>query len=140
MKSYSNKQQEDGLNKLIEFNKQRIQRLEEIKEGVKTPFWKALKKDIDVSIESSQRQVNDLAEGRIEFETGRGAHDFQSAVRFWGGQLRAYRGVIADVEKAEDKIAALNEEIRQAQGYIHKLRNEDSANELMGSTPGGRNV
>lgn len=135
MLSYEQRSIEDRLSKTIEFRQERIKRLEILRSGADSKFWKALKADVEISIKTCQAQIESMAQGSIELAEGRGANDFQSAMRFWGGQLRAYKGVLSDVENTEDKIAALNAENSKDKEKIKSLREHNNMDELTGATP-----
>lgn len=135
MLSYEQKHQEDRLSKAIEFRLDRIKRLEVLHSGKDSKFWKAFKADIEISIKTCQAQIDGLAQGSIELTEGRGANDFQSAMRFWGGQLRAYKGMLANVESTEEKIEALNAENSNDKDKMRILRERNNMDELTGATP-----
>lgn len=139
MLSYEARKQEERLLKSIEYREERVKRLEVLRKGASSPFWKALKADLEISIKTVQAQMDNLAEGNVELENEKPG-DFKVAQRFWAGHKRAYKGTVSDVEQAEDKIERINAEINEEKELLRQIRNSHKAEELTGTMPKARSV
>lgn len=126
MLSAQERYEEQRLTQAVKQREERIKRLEEIARDAKRPGVVALLEDVKVSAEACKEQIMALAEGRVELDE-KAQGDFKVAVRFWGGQSRAYKGVVTDVEKASEKIAQMEELNAQDRERLRELREKQQA-------------
>lgn len=120
MISIEEKIQVARLESAIEFKEARIKRLQKIAKAADTDFWESLKEDITLSIKSAEENRKMLSRGQATPRTE--ADDFRSLTRFYGGQELALEGVIANVDRAKEKIEDLNQEIAQHREQIRGIR------------------
>ena len=103
--------------------KERIRRLQVLTKGADTPFWGALKGELESSIESSQKlSMSILQKVAISEDPTK---DFIDA-KCPAFEVRALRGVIADVDRADDKVHALNEKIGVYNREIDQIKKESN--------------
>lgn len=118
----------------IEHAEARIKRLEVVQKHRQHPAVAALLEDVRISLETAKAQRDHLTEGSIELLEEKIPGDFKAAVRFWGGEIRAYKGVIANVERGTEKIAALEGQISAARDRLRALREQHPAHEPVSTT------
>jgi len=119
----SEKVEAERLQRGIEFRKKRIKRLKVLRAGMSTPFWKALKEDIELSIESNQFEINQQVE---DPQAGVNAIEQNMCyLKSRGGANSAYRGIITNIEYADAKVQRLNEEIGQYNERLKEIEGKE---------------
>ncbi|MDI6774027.1 MAG: hypothetical protein QME60_01330 [Verrucomicrobiota bacterium] len=113
------------LEESIEFRTKRAKRLARVKELAEHPGWKALREDIEDSAKTQEAMnAHDLdGEEPADFNPQREVVRLKRRA----AAARAYRGIVANVEHADDKIAALNDEIVNLKQKLDSLHAKASA-------------
>jgi len=93
----------------IDFRKKRLKRFDKIRQLSDHEGWEALKADIELSIDANKFALEQYSDTSLD--VGKTSGHFMAEVRSHGGALRAYRGIIDNVERATDKVAQINDEI-----------------------------
>jgi hypothetical protein len=99
--------------------KARIKRLHVIASGAKLPFWDSLKEEIELSIKASKHVCDNLLES--DGLQDRTAEETLILLKERAHAVRAYKGILDNVERAEAKIMKCNDDIKECKEAIVKL-------------------
>lgn len=109
----------EALEAKIDALKARIKRLSVIASGSKSPFWDALKEEIDLSIKANKYVSDNLLES--DGLQDRTPEETLILLKERAHAVRAYKGILANVDKAEDKMRKCNDDIKECNEAIVKL-------------------
>lgn len=105
-------------------NKQRIKRLQTFQAGAEDEFWLALKEELELAIKTEEWEREGIL-SRIGL-IGKSAEEDLIAAKAHTMQVRAYRAIVSNVEKAAQRIDHINLETAK---IVHKVK------ELRGMAP-----
>ena len=111
------------LEQLVEYRgkvKDRIKRLQVLENGASTDFWKALKGELEACIKLHEAGRDMILES---LDPGDPIKSFIRA-KDAASEIKAYKGVIADVEQASDKVAAMNQKSAELKQRIDEIQNK----------------
>ena len=113
------KQRMSDLERGVQFREERIKRLQLTGELSDHKGWDAMEKEITLSIEACNAQLESLSSGSIRVLEG---STFEAEARCLGGQMRAYRGILFNVKETGKQIDRLNDEIGRMRQEVKTLR------------------
>lgn len=128
--SQQERQKIEDLKDAIELKKKRIKRLNLIDKHLasgKNPGWKALKAEIQLSVESGERKILNNAKDPSSYIPD--AVKFVIEQRTTGAATLMGNGIILNVEKASEKIAQLNDQIATDNQELRFLRDKGAGKE-----------
>ena len=113
------------LKEAIRIGKERIRRLQVLKKGKESDFWKALRAEIEFAIKGEEgKRDNQLWKDEV-----RDVASEYVQIKGNGKAIRAFKGVIFNVDSADGKIDRLNEEIAEYNRRIQQIEKGETKTE-----------
>ena len=109
----------EALEAKIDALKARIKRLSVIASGSKSAFWESLKEEIELSIKASKHVSDNLLES--DGLQDRTSEETLILLKERAHAVRAYKGILDNVERAEQKMDKCNDDIKECNEAITKL-------------------
>ncbi len=107
------------LEKKMELSSARINRLRSIEADGEGEFWKAQRAEIELAIKTHESYIEQiLSVPALEGD----AAIILANLRLHAGSIRAYKGALANVDLAAEKIQALNNEIASMSEKVKELQ------------------
>lgn len=123
MISTEQRDQIKALRTYIEGKNDRIKRLEALRHPPEK-FWTALKDEVEKSIESSKLSQNTICNCNNPYEPGDPARSWAS-VQWFAGAINTARGIVADVDHADDRLDSLKKEVAERKKQLAALESKN---------------
>lgn len=131
--SHEEKVQLARLEQMVEFKTKRVKRLAKIATLSEEPGWEAQKEELELSAKAEEDAISaDLR--RTLDETFNPAAEL-ATLRARAAKADAYRAQIYNVERAQEKINALNDQIGDHKAAIRDITNKPESKPRHGGVP-----